>query len=488
MPSAPTNQPTIFVLFGATGDLARRLVLPSVFQLYAGGMLPDRFKLIGVGRSIATTEALIARAKAGVDEFGSVSSADPAWDGFAASITHVPSEFTVDSPGALPDTIAAARLELSPDDPASVQVVYYLALPPVLFGAFTRALGAHGLAPDARVIYEKPFGTSPEAFAELNTIVDATFDEDQVYRIDHFLGKEATQNLHVTRFANATFAGSWDRHSVDHVIIDVPETLNVADRAEFYDATGATLDMLVSHLLQVAAEVAMEPPATMGAADLQAARTAATAHFRPLDPAEVVLGQFDGYRELAKIDPNSTTDTFAAARLWIDNERWRGVPFILRTGKMLGVSAQHVNIVFRGATGPLTATTCPTTVLTFDLAGNGAVDLRFAVKRPGPGLTVAPGTARLALDTVSTPDVTTDDGSANPSAAAAAVTALTPYARLIGDFLHGDRSLFAGIDSLANTWSVVAPLLANRPTPLPYAPGSMGPAAADALVPGGAWA
>ena len=186
------------------------------------------------------------------------------------------------------------------------------------------------------MVYEKPFGTSGDDFRELDQVVHSVLDEQQVYRIDHFLGKEATQDLHLLRFANGTFASSWDREHIESVQIDVPETLDISDRAQFYDATGAVLDMLVTHLFQVAAEVAMEPPATLGALDLQAAREEVIGCFRPLDPAEVVLGQFDGYRDVPGIDPDSSRDTFVAARLWIDTDRWRGVPFYLRTGKRTG--------------------------------------------------------------------------------------------------------------------------------------------------------
>jgi glucose-6-phosphate 1-dehydrogenase len=217
-------------------------------------------------------------------------------------------------------------------------------------GAVTSAAG---LTKDARVVYEKPYGTSPEVFEHLDQAVHAVLDEDQVFRIDHFLGKEAAQNLHVLRFANQLFAGVWGREHVTEVQIDIPETLDTDDRAEFYDQTGATLDMLVTHLFQVAAEVAPEPPVSMTPADLQDAREAVIACFRPLDPDEAVRGQYDGYRDVDGVAADSHTDTFVAARLWIDTERWRGVPFVLRTGKRMARSAQQVTLVMRDLTGPL---------------------------------------------------------------------------------------------------------------------------------------
>jgi glucose-6-phosphate 1-dehydrogenase len=227
------------------------------------------------------------------------------------------------NPGSLPGVLNQTSRSLGGDP----RLIHYLAVPPVAFAGLTQALGQHGLAQGARVVYEKPFGTSGENFRDLDRVVRSALDERQVYRIDHFLGKEATQDLHVLRFANGSSAAYWNREHVESVQIDVPETLGISDRAQFYDATGAVLDMLVTHLFQVAAEVAMEPPATLGPLDLQAAREEVIGCFRPLDPAEVVLGQFDGYRDVPGVDPRSSRDTFVAARLWIDNPRWRGVPF-----------------------------------------------------------------------------------------------------------------------------------------------------------------
>ena len=294
-------------------------------------------------------------------------------------------------------------------------------------------------------------------------------DEDQVYRIDHFLGKEATQNLHVLRFANEMVAGIWNREHIESVQIDVPERLGIADRAVFYDATGALLDMVVTHLFQVAAEVAMEPPASLAADDLQSAREKVIRSFRPLDPAEVVLGQFAGYRDVPGIAARSRTDTFVAARLWIDNPRWRGVPFLLRTGKRLADTEQRVSLVLRPGSGPLTMPREHANVLSFSLAGNGEIDLTLAVKKPGPSLSVESVTTRIALADL--PD-------ADP---------LPPYVRLIHDVLLGDRSLFTRPDGLASAWKAITPVLDNPPRLATYAPGSWGPTRARSLAAPGRW-
>jgi glucose-6-phosphate 1-dehydrogenase len=320
------------------------------------------------------------------------------------------------------------------------------------------------------VVYEKPFGTSGDAFRELDRVVHSVLDEQQVYRIDHFLGKEATQDLHVLRFANESTAAFWNREHVESVQIDVPETLDISDRAQFYDATGAVLDMLVTHLFQVAAEVAMEPPASLGPLDLQAAREKVISCFRPLDPAEVVLGQFDGYRDVPGVDPHSSRDTFVAARLWIDTDRWRDVPFYLRTGKELAASAQQVSLILREPQGPLSGRLPrEANVLSFSLAGDGGIDLSLVAKKPGPALDLDVAHADISLASLP---------GADP---------LPPYVRLIHDVLLGDRSLFTRPDGLAAVWNVAEPLLSRPPQVCSYAPGSWGPAEARDLIAPGHW-
>jgi glucose-6-phosphate 1-dehydrogenase len=300
--------------------------------------------------------------------------------------------------------------------------------------------------------------------------VHEVLDEQQVFRIDHFLGKEGTQDLHALRFGNIMFDRLWSAENVRAVQIDVPETLDIADRAEFYDATGALLDMIVTHLFQLAAEVAMEPPASLAAADLQSAREDVIAGFRPLDPAEVVLGQFEGYRDTDGVAKDSTTDTFVAARLWIDTPRWHGVPFLLRTGKQLHADAQQISLLFREPSGPL-AEHLPAdgTVLTLSVSGSGAIDLRVVLKRPGPELALTTGTARLQLEDV-------PDGDPLP-----------PYVRLIHDVITGDRSLFTRPDGLAHAWDTITPVLDARPQVQPYDRGSWGPAVAAELAAPDGW-
>jgi glucose-6-phosphate 1-dehydrogenase len=455
----------VFVLFGATGDLAKRMVLPAFFQLAQHGLMPERWLLIGNGRGNVSHEDFKGRVHNALTEFGPKPE-DGRWPEFSTRLRFAGGGFEKDDPGSLLDVIEEGRRDLGTD----ARFLHYLAIPPSAFGKVTEGLGRHGLAAGARVVYEKPFGTSPESFRELDRVVHEVLEEKQIFRIDHFLGKEGTQDLHALRFGNSMFDQLWSAEHVRAVQIDVPETLDIADRAAFYDATGALLDMIVTHLFQLAAGVAMETPGSLSAADLQAAREGVIAAFRPLDPAEVVLGQFEGYRDTEGVAADSRTDTFVAARLWIDSPRWHGVPFLLRTGKQLKADAQQISLIFREPNGPL-ADQLPAdgTVLSVSTSGSGAIDLRVVVKRPGPELVLTTGTARLPLEQVR-------DGDPLP-----------PYVRLIHDVIVGDRSLFTRPDGIAHAWEAIDPVLTHRPEVERYPRGSWGPSAAEALAAPDGW-
>ncbi|HEX2904005.1 MAG TPA: hypothetical protein VHO01_11175 [Jatrophihabitans sp.] len=464
MPNSERPGPAIFVLYGATGDLAKRMVLPAFFTLAKLGLLPRQWRLIGSGRGDVAHEDFAQHIRRSLHEFGPRPD-NKTWSAFKPNVRFAGGDFANEGHDALRHEIAQAAADLG----TGAELIHYLAIPPQAFIDMTEAIGRHGLNRGARVVYEKPFGTSGETFRKLDRVAHRVFDESQIYRIDHFLGKEATQDLHVLRFANGMFSRIWDRHSVRAVQIDVPETLNVADRADFYDHTGAVLDMLVTHLFQVAAEVAMEPPASMSPEDLQAAREKVIGKFRPIDPAEVVLGQFDGYRDLAGIAARSRTETYVAAKLWVDTPRWKGVPFLLRTGKRLHASHQTVSMVLRPPTGPLTDLPAEGNVLRFDLNGSGQIDLSMVAKQPGVGLQL--GVAKAGI----------------PVASIADRQPLPPYVRLLHDVLSGDRSLVTRPDGLAHVWKVAEPVLALNRRPLSYAPGSWGPAAARKLAAPDGW-
>jgi glucose-6-phosphate 1-dehydrogenase len=451
--------PTVFVLYGATGDLAKRMVLPAFFDLYVRGLLPRRWKLVGNGRGDVAHEDFRGHVHEVLAEFGTEPTPGQ-WAAFAPDLLFAGGGFRKEDGGELPDLIEQTRDELGGD----AQLIHYLAVPPSAFAPTTEALKEHGLAKGTKVVYEKPYGTSLDSFHELDALVHTVFEEGQVFRIDHFLGKEATQNVHMLRFANTMISGVWNREFIEEVQIDVPETLDVADRAEFYDATGAALDMLVTHLFQVAAEVAMEPPTSFRPEDLQLARESVIAAFRPLDPSEVVLGQFDGYRQTEGIGDDSATDTYVAAKLWVDTDRWRGVPFVLRTGKRLQGGAQRLSLLFRAPDGPLHSAGNLPEVLAFDLEGSGRIMMELTVKDPGPDFVPNDVDHILRLDQVS-------EGS------------MAPYTSLIHDVLRGDRSLFTSTVGLEAAFTAFAPLLGpDRPEVVSYPEGSWGPSVADRLA------
>ena len=456
--------PTIFVLYGATGDLAKRMVLPAFYTLARQGLMPKQWRIIGSGRGDWAHEDFVAHVQQSLKTFGDEPTGDT-WKSFSRQLRFAGGDFAHDGHGALVAAIAEAKDEL----PGDAQLVHYLAVPPQAFTDLTVSVAKHDLAAGSRVVYEKPFGTSQQSFKALDRVAHRVFDETQIYRIDHFLGKEAAQDLHVLRFANSLFAGMWNRDSVRAVQIDCPETLGVADRADFYDHTGAVLDMLVTHLFQIAAEIAMEPPATLEPADLQAARESIIAKFRPIDPVDVVLGQFDGYRRLDGVSPRSRTDTYVAAKMWVDTPRWRGVPFLMRTGKRMHQTKQSVSLILHRPTGPFVDLPVDGNVLRFSLEGSGEIDLHLLAKVPGVGLTLGRTAAKI------------------PVASIADRAPLPPYSRLIHDVMHGDRSLVTRPDGLAHVWKVAQPILDLGRTPLRYAQGSWGPVAARRLAAPDGW-
>ncbi len=454
-----TPDPTIFILYGATGDLAHRLVLPAFFRLAIAGLLPEDWRLIGNGRGDVSHEDFQERVRESLEEFGPKPEEGP-WEEVRSRLCFAGGGFDSSDPGSLLDVVTQAEEALG----GRPQIIHYMAVPPAAFGPLTEAVGVHQLAKGSRVVYEKPFGTSLESFTELDRIAHETFEETQIYRIDHFLGKEATQDIHVLRFANGLFAGAWDRHHIESVQIDVPETLDVAMRASFYESTGAILDMLVTHLLQLAAEVAMDPPHCLEPECLAEEREKVIGAFRPLTHADVVMGQYEGYRETEGIPEDSRTETFVAARMWVDNARWDGVPFLLRTGKCLAESHQRISVVFRDPVPGLPGQPKGKSVLAFELSGDGEIELTLVVKEPGPTESLGSSTVVIPLG----------QGFHTPS--------LPAYSRLLHDVLIGDRSLFTRPDGLAHVWKVAGEILNDKPEPVIYPKRSWGPAEADALI------
>ena len=458
-------EPTVFTLFGATGDLSHRLVLPAFFRLAQAGLLPEDWRLVGNGRGDVSHENFQERVRDSLEQFGP-KPADGPWEDFSSRLRFAGGGFEASDAGSLLDVLEEAEKELG----GSPRRVHYLAVPPSAFAKLTEGIGEHGLADRSRVVYEKPFGTSMESFRELDQAAHKVFREEQIYRIDHFLGKEATQSIHVVRFGNGLFAGAWDANHIESVQVDVPETLDVGMRAGFYDATGAILDMLVTHLFQLAGEVAMETPSSLDAEHIATAREEVIGCFRPLRWEDVVVGQYEGYRAIEDVPDDSRTETFVAARLWVDNPRWQGVPFLLRTGKQMAQSHQRVTIRFKEPPAALPGLPGGCNTLGFELSGDGEIDLSLVAKKPGATDDLATGSARL------------------PLGQAFHTPGLPAYARLIHDVLLGDRSLFTRPDGLRHVWEVAGELLEDKPEPVSYPPGSWGPEQANALAGESGWA
>ncbi len=457
----------VVVLFGATGDLARRKLLPGLFHLASVGFIPG-CRIIGVSLDELSVDAFRAAARSALDEFSSRKITDRDWAIFSASLDYVPLSA---GPAALRAAVDAAEASLG----GETRRLHYLSVPPSAALSAVRMLGEAGLVERARIVMEKPFGTDKASAVSLNAQLHEVFAEEQIFRIDHFLGKEPAQNILAFRFANGLFEPIWNRNFIDHVQIDVPETLGLGKRAGFYEQTGAYRDMVVTHLFQVLAFMAMEPPTALEPRVISEEKNKVFRSMMPLDPAGVVRGQYNGYRDEDGVAPESDTETFVALRCYIDNWRWAGVPFYLRTGKRLAEGARIISIAFKepprsmfpansglGAHGP--------DHLTFDLADSSKMSLSFYGKRPGPG---------MKLDKLSMQFATKETSWAG--------SVLEAYERLIHDAIRGDHTLFTSAEGIERLWEVSTPLLDNPPPVRPYPPGSWGPNAIHQLVAPGAW-
>ena len=465
-PAATAPEDHVIVLFGGRGDLAQRKLLPGMFHLTAAGLMPERFRIIGTGRNEIADDEFRQLAKAAVDESGREPATGEPWQRFESSLSFAG---IGESLGALSAAVERSREELGGDP----RLLHYLSVPPTASAAVVAELGELGLSDGARIIMEKPFGTDLASARELNASVHSIFDEAQVFRIDHYLGREAVQNLLAVRFANGMFEPVWNRDHIDHIQIDVPETLSIGMRASFYERTGAFRDMVVTHLFQVLGFVAMEPPTSLAPKTLMAERTKVFDSMPPIDPGDIVRGQYDGYRDEDGVAPDSETETFVALRVFVDNWRWAGVPFYLRTGKRLAEGHHLLTIGFNRPPRRMFPLDCHHAAesfgcdhLTFELGDPGTISTTFLAKVPGP--TMQLGEAHM--------NFTYATAFGGPE------QALEPYERLIHDVMIGDRTLFTTSDAIERLWEVSQPPLETPSDVRLYEADSWGPEAMHDLI------
>ena len=465
---SPRPDNHVIVLFGATGDLAKRKLLPGLFHLHAAGLLPRDYRVIGSSPAqyALTDEQFKEHAEQACMDFCITKPTDPSWSSFAERLSFAPAE-----PGqttALEEAVQRAEKEIA----QPVRRLYHLAVPPAAFTSVIGFLGASGLATDrTRVIIEKPFGTDLDSARTLNQAVHAVFDESQVFRIDHFLGKESVDNILAFRFANGLFEPIWNRQHLRYVEIDVPETLSIEGRAAFYDATGAYRDMVVTHLLQVLAFVAMESPVSLSAKHLQDEKAKVFEALKPIDVRHVVRGQYEGYRSEPGVAADTQTETMVAVRAEVDNWRWHGVPFFLRSGKAMGASRQIIVLGFQPPPlrmFPAHRRDTPygrQNEIVIDFADPGAIKTYFLAKVPGAEMSL--GNAEMAF---------------KYKDSFAASHALEGYEHLILLAMVGDQSLFTRSDGIERLWEISEPLLENPPPVEPYERGSFGPESVKQLI------
>jgi glucose-6-phosphate 1-dehydrogenase len=448
----------VIVLYGATGDLAKRKIIPGLFHLSSVGLMPQRYRIVGVSRGQLSDDEMRATALLSLQMFG------PKRTRAADRINFTHRIFGANHED-VPEAVARAEHEIG----GRPRRLFQLAIPPSAFESVIEQLAANGLSKRARVIVEKPFGTDYASARELNRVVHSAFPENHVFRIDHFLGKESVENILALRFANGLFEPIWNRDHIDHVQIDVPETLSIEGRAAFYEGTGAFRDMVVTHLFQVLGFVAMEPPTSLEPKALRVEKNKVFEAMKPLTPSQVVRGQYEGYRDEPGVAKNSQTETFVALQVEVDNWRWAGVPFFLRTGKCMAENRQTIALAFREpplrmfrlASGQR-ASQRPNELM-IEFRDPGSISERFLAKQPGPGIDLHEAAMTF----------TYDDASG---------TQLEAYERLLYDAMMGDQTLFTDADGIERLWQLSEPLLENPPRLQRYPKGSWGPRAAERLV------
>ncbi|HEV8571993.1 MAG TPA: glucose-6-phosphate dehydrogenase [Actinomycetota bacterium] len=458
----PDVPPTTIVIFGASGDLARRKLLPGLFHLFHEGMLPETFAVVGYSRTELSDDEFRDHAKEAVAKYGGLE--EGMWERFAERLSYVPGEFQKERDF----EHLAEHLEKVEAEFGTKNRLFYCSTPPEAYPEIVRRIGEEGLEDRARIIIEKPFGEDLETARELNEIVQMVFDESQVFRIDHYLGKETVQNILVFRFANALFEPVWNRSYVDHVQLTVAEEIGIEGRGRFYERVGALRDMVQTHLLQVLTFLAMEPPPSFDPDRVRDEKVKVLRSIPPVSREQVVRGQYRRYREEKDVPPDSQVETFVALRLEIDNWRWAGVPFFLRTGKRLAERRAEAVIVFKEIPHmlfkQLGMENLEPNQLAIRIQPDEGVRLGFTVQKPG---------AQIELDRAAL-DFRYGTAFDTPLVEA--------YEILLLEAMRGDHMLFTRQDGVERAWAILQPILDAPPTTSEYEPGSWGPGEAEELI------
>jgi glucose-6-phosphate 1-dehydrogenase len=444
------------VLFGFTGDLANKKIFPALYAMAKRGELVPR--VVGVAGRAQTDDEVHQRVRDSIEKEGGGIDDGAAFDKLQQAIRYVGGDYNK------PETFDALKKALG----GAKRPAHYLAVPPTLFETVIKSLGDAGLAKDARLIVEKPFGRDLASARELDAVARSVFPEHAIFRIDHYLGKEAIMNLLYFRFANSFLEPLWCSDHVTSVQMTMSEDFGVGERGAFYETAGALRDVVENHLFQIVALLAMEPPRSRGFADLQAAKADVFKALRPLRADDVVRGQYEGYLQEKDVASDSDVETFVALRLFVDTPRWKGVPFYLRAGKKLPNTAVEVQIQFK-----------PPQQALFEDAGGRPNYLRFRLQ-PTSSIALAARVKEVGKRFVGQlRELYACDDLAGEEA---------PYDRLLGDAMAGDGSLFTSLDAVEAAWKAVDGILVDHPKAIAYEPGSWGPGEADALIAGdGGW-